>query len=219
MEGAPSCHLPASYGYSLLSSIELPDGRGHRLELTRATNISYVGNDSQRITALFEFVSDSRLRIKITDDTDRWEVPLPIHPSPDPPTNNHAYALEFYTSPAFHFKVVRKSSGVAIFDTSLGGLTFADQFIQLGIRLPSTNAYGIGENEQHSFKQDFSKWQAFGLWTRDEFPQCEDCSKNNTNIYGAHPFYTVVEEDGNTHSVLMLNSNAQGKYIKFFTQY
>lgn len=30
------------------------------------------------------------------------------------------------------------------------------------------------------------------------------------NIYGAHPTYTMVEDDGNTHTVLYLNSNAQG---------
>ena len=31
----------------------------------------------------------------------------------------------------------------------------------------------------------------------------------HTALYGVHPYYTVVEEDGNTHSVLFLNSNAQ----------
>ncbi len=31
-------------------------------------------------------------------------------------------------------------------------------------------------------------------------------------MYGVHPYYTIVEPDGNTHSVLILNSNAQGKF-------
>jgi hypothetical protein len=34
-------------------------------------------------------------------------------------------------------------------------------------------------------------------------------SSGDANLYGVHPRYTVLEEDGNTHGVLILNSNAQ----------
>jgi len=30
------------------------------------------------------------------------------------------------------------------------------------------------------------------------------------NSYGVQPYYTMVENDGNAHSVTFLNSNAQG---------
>jgi hypothetical protein len=33
-------------------------------------------------------------------------------------------------------------------------------------------------------------------------------------MYGVHPHYTVLEEDGNAHSVAIINSNAQGKYFQ-----
>lgn len=31
------------------------------------------------------------------------------------------------------------------------------------------------------------------------------------NLYGVHPMYVVVEEDGSSHAVLWLNSNAMGE--------
>lgn len=85
-------------------------------------------------------------------------------------TGDPLYRLEYSNDPVFSFKVIRASSGVAVFDTSLGGLTFADQFIQIVNKVPSSNGYGIGENEQMSYKHDFSKWQVFGLYTRDNTP-------------------------------------------------
>ncbi len=42
---------------------------------------------------------------------------------------------------------------------------------------------------------------------------CRDNSPDgNANIYGTHPTYTVLEEDGNAHTVLFLNSNAQANF-------
>jgi len=35
--------------------------------------------------------------------------------------------------------------------------------------------------------------------------------QNKNNLYGSHPYYTVIENDGNTHGVLLYNSNAMGE--------
>jgi hypothetical protein len=31
-----------------------------------------------------------------------------------------------------------------------------------------------------------------------------------SNLYGSQPFYTVMENDGNSHGVVLVNSNAFG---------
>lgn len=107
---------------------------------------------------------------QITDGTDRYEVPLKINAPKSGPASP-LFHLEFTNEPVFSFKVIREATGTAIFDTSLGGLTFSDQFIQLGIKIPSTNAYGIGENEQPSYRHDFSSFTSIPLFARDQAPQ------------------------------------------------
>ena len=110
------------------------------------------------------------LRIKISDAVPRWEVPLKINP-PQAPNTDPLYEVQFEQEPVFSFKVIRKSSGVVIFDTSLGGLTFSDQYIQLAIGIPSKNLFGIGENEQSTFKHSFENRPVWPLWTRDQPPE------------------------------------------------
>ncbi|ELT99258.1 hypothetical protein CAPTEDRAFT_104316, partial [Capitella teleta] len=88
-----------------------------------------------------------------------------------------------------------------VFDTSLGGLVFSDQFIQISTYLNSANLYGFGEHEHHSFKHDmnFVHWP---MWAHDETVQ------TGVNLYGHHPVYMNVEETLDAHMVLILNSNA-----------
>ena len=37
--------------------------------------------------------------------------------------------------------------------------------------------------------------------------------KDEWNLYGAHPMYMNLEDGGNANAVLLLNSNAMGKYL------
>ncbi|ESP05177.1 hypothetical protein LOTGIDRAFT_102400, partial [Lottia gigantea] len=87
------------------------------------------------------------------------------------------------------------------FDTGVGGLVFADQFLQISTKLPSTSIYGFGENLHHSFRHDLS-FETWSMFSRDQ-------PTKHLNHYGVHPFYVGMEDDGKAHGVLLLNSNAQ----------
>jgi hypothetical protein len=56
------------------------------------------------------------------------------------------YSIDFLNEPVFSFKVIRKSSGTVLFDSSAGKLTFADQYLSMTWNVPTENVYGIGEN-------------------------------------------------------------------------
>ena len=59
-------------------------------------------------------------------------------------------------------QVIRKSTGVKLFDTSdMPGFVYSDQFIQIATNLPSTAVYGLGENEQPTYRHDL-QWKT---WT------------------------------------------------------
>lgn len=46
----------------------------------------------------------------------------------------------------FSFFIQRQSSGANIWNTSLGGLLFADKYLQIATQLPTDKIYGFGEN-------------------------------------------------------------------------
>ena len=46
--------------------------------------------------------------------------------------------------------------------------------------------------------------QRFGIFARDQPPQ-----GSNENLYGTHPFYMGIEDDGQAFGVFIFNSNAQ----------
>uniref|UniRef100_H2YDF8 alpha-glucosidase n=1 Tax=Ciona savignyi TaxID=51511 RepID=H2YDF8_CIOSA len=154
-----------------------------------------------RQCAIFRWV---KLHIKFYDAAnERFEVPLPINGADATAPADPLYDIQFFNDPSFYFQVIKKSTGTVLLDTSLGGLTFSDQFLQIATRLPSTTLYGFGENEHQNLIIHNFDWESFGMWARDQPPD------PGANLYGTHPFYISMEDDGNSHGVLFLNSNAQ----------
>uniref|UniRef100_A0A914S608 Uncharacterized protein n=1 Tax=Parascaris equorum TaxID=6256 RepID=A0A914S608_PAREQ len=84
---------------------------------------------------------------------------------------------------------------------------FADQYIQLATYFASNNVYGFGENVHHTLKHNLNKYTTWGMLARDEGPNAYGESTNN--LYGVYAFYVCVENDGNAHGAVIVNSNPQ----------
>ena len=58
---------------------------------------------------------------------------------------------------------------VRSWDTSIGGLTFHNQYLQLSTKLGCVALYGFGETEHANFRHDMH-YRAWGMWSRDQPP-------------------------------------------------
>ncbi|XP_076238484.1 lysosomal alpha-glucosidase [Calliopsis andreniformis] len=170
----------------------------------KQTAKSFFKNDLPLVKVEASSVDDSVMRLKMYDPLKkRYEPPWPIRPSPKPVARvnvNEKYRLEVDSAKP-GFKVSRAEDGTALFDSiDVGAFIFADQFLQISALLPSHNIYGIGEHRANL--KLGTNWQSFTTFNKDQPPT------ENANLYGAHPFYLVVENSGKAHGVLFLNSNA-----------
>ncbi|KAM7121734.1 maltase-glucoamylase isoform 1-T3 [Molossus nigricans] len=143
------------------------------------------------------------LQFKIYDpNNNRYEVPVPLNIPMVPSSTPESQLYEvFIKEKPFGIEIRRKSTGTVIWDSQLLGFTFNDMFIRISTRLPSNYIYGFGENEHRTFRRDLN-WHTWGMFSRDQPPGYKK------NSYGVHPYYMGLEEDGNAHGVLLLNSNA-----------
>ncbi|XP_071477569.1 maltase-glucoamylase-like, partial [Diadema antillarum] len=199
VEGAPWCYYPSNFGYVMYEDPTRTE-LGWRVRLARRRQAHRYDVPSDNIELTVEIQTDSRLHFKITDAfTDRFEVPLEVE-IPSERAANPQYEVSYTRNP-FSLQITRVSTGTVIFDTSVGGMTFEEQFLQISTLLPSSNLYGFGEHNHRRFKLDLN-WKTWAIFTRDVAPI------DPWNLYGHHPFYMCVEEDGNAHGVFLLNSNA-----------
>ncbi|XP_014816368.1 PREDICTED: maltase-glucoamylase, intestinal-like, partial [Calidris pugnax] len=149
----------------------------------------------------------SRWRLKITDpEKQRFEVPHEhVGPFSGPAASNRKYQVEIQQEP-FGIKVTRASNGKVLFDSTIGPLIFSEQFLQLSIRLPSSNVYGVGEQVHKRFQHDLN-WRTWPMLSRDTAP-----SGNVENLYGVQTFFLCLEDkSGASFGVFLMNSNPMGK--------
>uniref|UniRef100_A0A671MM26 alpha-glucosidase n=1 Tax=Sinocyclocheilus anshuiensis TaxID=1608454 RepID=A0A671MM26_9TELE len=191
----PWCFFSKNHGYSVVN-IEA--------RLTRMDAPSLFGADIKELIFYAEMQTENRLRFKITDANQaRFEVPHEHVQAPSsPPTGPLKYRLELIQKP-FGLKVWRTSPEKLLFDTTIGPLVFADQYLQLSAKLPSHNIYGLGEHVHQTFRHD-TNWRTWPIFTRDSFP-----NGGTHNLYGHYPYFTCLEnESGQSFGVFLMNSNA-----------
>ncbi|OWF38082.1 sucrase-isomaltase, intestinal-like [Mizuhopecten yessoensis] len=204
---APDCYFPPDYGYT--AGDEMQTATGWTVNLTWKGKAPFP-NPISKVTFAVEMLDNAILRFKLYDPSNsRYEVPMKMNiPTPVRRPADPRYDIIMTSKNPFHFQVKRKSTGTILWDTSVGGLTFEDQFLQIASRLPSRNVYGFGENVHTTLKHDLD-WTMWPMFARDQPPGSGKNPRDAKNLYGVHPFYTCMEEDGHSHGVLLLNSNSQ----------
>uniref|UniRef100_A0A8D2MBE7 alpha-glucosidase n=1 Tax=Zonotrichia albicollis TaxID=44394 RepID=A0A8D2MBE7_ZONAL len=210
----PSCYYSSSNPYlvenidysdsGIVATLNLDDSR------VRANEAYTAPISTLRLEVKYHL--NNMLQFKIYDyQNSRYEVPVPLN-LPSSPLNSsqeRLYDVSVQIKP-FGIQVRRRSTGTVIWNSALPTFTFSDMFIQISTRLASQYIYGFGEHEHPNFRHNMS-WHTWGMFTRDQPPTYK------LNSYGFHPFYMGLEEDGNAHGVLLLNSNAMGKKTSILT--
>uniref|UniRef100_A0A9J7ZVC4 alpha-glucosidase n=1 Tax=Cyprinus carpio carpio TaxID=630221 RepID=A0A9J7ZVC4_CYPCA len=191
----PWCFFSKNHGYSVFAIDHL----------TRMDAPSLFGADIKELTFSAEMQTENRLRFKITDANQaRFEVPHEhVQSLSDTPRGPLKYRLELIQKP-FGLKVWRTTSPEKLlFDTTVGPLVFADQYLQLSAKLPSHNIYGLGEHVHQTFRHD-TNWRTWPIFTRAAFP-----NGGTHNLYGHYPYFTCLEDaSGQSFGVFLMNSNA-----------
>ena len=199
--GAPWCVYPPGYGYLLLGE-PLVTEQGWLLKLARSNHPGMFGGESGEVWLAVEMQTEERLRIRISDDKPRFEVPISIPGGPQKPTSP-LYEVTFTQSPTLGVKVTRVATGELVLDTGLPGLVFSDQFLQLPLLLPPGSVLsGWGENEQDTLLLNMT-YHTWPLYARDQPPD------GKANMYGVHPRLTILDKNGDAAGLLFLNSAAQ----------
>ncbi|XP_075268397.1 maltase-glucoamylase isoform X1 [Opisthocomus hoazin] len=199
----PWCFFPSNHGYRVDGEKRVTT-EGFQVMLTRLSSPSLFGNDISTVLLTAQYQTPNRFHFKITDPkTQRFEVPHEhVGPFSGSAASNLKYKVDIQRNP-FGIKVTRASNGKVLFDTTIGPLLYAEQFLQLSIRLPSSNIYGVGEHVHKKYKHDVS-WKTWPMFSRDTAP-----SGNMENLYGVQTFFLCLEDNsGASLGVFLMNSNA-----------
>uniref|UniRef100_A0A158Q8C6 alpha-glucosidase n=1 Tax=Elaeophora elaphi TaxID=1147741 RepID=A0A158Q8C6_9BILA len=195
----PACYFPPDAGYMIFQKSNL----SLKLKKSKDAALNPYDTDIPEIEVQIKN-SHSVLNVRIGVEG-RYEPTVPL-PRTCTTTEQHFTAEIPNESELFTLRIRRITTGQLIWDTSIGGLLFADQYIQIATFLPTDKIYGIGEHVHLSLKHKFTKYTTWPMFARDQPPDPENPYRN---LYGVHPFYLGLEKDNSAHGVLLWNSNPQ----------
>ncbi|CAG9537346.1 unnamed protein product [Cercopithifilaria johnstoni] len=195
----PACYFPPDTGYMIAQKSNL----SLKLQKSKDAALNPYDVDIPEIEVQITN-SYSILNVRIGVEG-RYEPTVPL-PRACSTTEQHFTTEIPNESELFILRIRRMTTGELIWDTSIGGLLFANQYIQIATFLPTDKIYGIGEHVHSSLKHKFTKYTTWPMLARDQPPDPENPYRN---LYGVHPFYLGLEKNNNAHGVLLWNSNPQ----------
>ncbi|GCB80546.1 hypothetical protein scyTo_0016245 [Scyliorhinus torazame] len=195
---SPLCFLPSNYPSYNVDYL-MPTSTGFTGTLSRTEKTLFL-NDIMTLQLNVIYETAGRLHFTLKDPrSKRYEVPIDV-PKVTKRASTQLYTVKFSFRP-FGIIIQRKSNGLVLLNTTVGPLFYADQFLQISTSLASKHISGLGEHMTNLVLN--VNWTQLTHWNRDQGP------RPNANLYGSHPFYLVMEEDGSAHGVFLLNSNAK----------
>ena len=106
LTGAPWCFYPPGYGYTMIGQpVDTKDG--FLIHLRRSSSDFMFGEESQDIWVEIEMQKEYRLRIKMSDDKQRFKVPIDIVSDGVKP-EDPKYEISFTESPILGIELQEK---------------------------------------------------------------------------------------------------------------
>jgi len=196
---------------------------GFNATLTLAGDACNVyGTDIEELYFELDVQSAHRMRIRIEpaylDSSNITQyilnddlVPEPQQGFQDSLTQSIDLQFSWSNEPTFAFKVIRRSTGDVLFDTTGSVLVYENQFLEFVTQMPADyNMYGMGERI-HNLR--------LGNNFTATFYAADAGDPIDENIYGFHPFYLdtryyeVDEETGEHTLVTTQNTTANASYV------
>jgi len=204
-DGSPWCFYPSNYSsYEVAALKKTNYGLRGILQMTKAHQ-ERIENEIPLLTLDVYFETSSRLRFSITNSQkSRYEVPIET-PKINKAAENLLYTVDCVRE-RFGIVIRNKHTGSPVFNSTIGPLLYADQFLQISTLLPSTWLYGLGERHSNSLLD--IKWNRLVFWARDQQPMVGE------NLYGSHPFLLGIENNGYSFGIFLLNSNALEVFLQ-----
>lgn len=143
----PYCFFPVGvHDYDVAWTRQGQGGTSFSAGLKLARNTTLFGGDAPTLQVDVWFEAAARLRFTVSNPAqpDRFVPPIPV-PAPVAAAGPFLFDFRFVASP-FSIAVVRRTSGVAVFNTSGFPLIFSDQYLQLTTAVPTATVYGMGEH-------------------------------------------------------------------------